>query len=64
MLSFEEARHRILDSLTPLPSEMISLSQGLGRILATPLNARRQLPLFDNSAMDGYAVSSADTAGA
>ncbi len=64
MLSFEEAQRRILDSLAPLPSEMISLSQSLGRVLAKPLTARRQLPLFDNSAMDGYAVSSLDTEGA
>jgi len=58
--SFEDARSLILDHVAPLPSEAVALLDGLGRALAAPLDAPLELPRFDNSAMDGYAVRSAD----
>jgi molybdopterin molybdotransferase len=63
MLTFEEARARILGSVTPLPSERVALAEAAGRVLAEPLVAERPLPPFDGSAMDGYAVRLADLAG-
>lgn len=64
MLELETAREKILSKLRPLPSEKISLLRAAGRILAEPVVAPLDLPAFDNSAMDGYAVRSADVASA
>src|SRR4051812_14195232 len=44
-------------------TEMVDLAHADGRILATTLIAPLPLPPFDNSAVDGYAVRSADLAG-
>jgi molybdopterin molybdotransferase len=44
--------------------ETVPLQQTLGRVLAEDLFAQEDLPRFDKSAMDGYAVRSADLAGA
>src|SRR5476651_497159 len=54
------AQRRLLDSLTPLEAESVGLGDALGRILAEDLHSSRDLPGFDNSAMDGYAVRAAD----
>lgn len=64
MLSLESALKRILAQIKALPLETIPLSAATGRYLAQPAAAVTDLPAFDNSAMDGYAVLSADTAGA
>ena len=45
---------------TPMPSETVALSGALGGVLAEDLASPVALPPFDNSAMDGYAVRSAD----
>ena len=58
--SFEDARSLILDHIQPLPSEAVPLLNSLGRALAAPLDAPLELPRFNNSAMDGYAVRSSD----
>lgn len=44
--------------------EAVSLQGALGRVLAEDLVAQESLPRFDKSAMDGYALNSADSAGA
>lgn len=62
MISVAEARARILAALSPLPTEIVGLPQGAGRILRETLHARLTQPPQDASAMDGYAVRSADTA--
>ncbi|OHB27055.1 MAG: molybdopterin molybdenumtransferase MoeA [Desulfuromonadaceae bacterium GWC2_58_13] len=59
-ISFEEARRRILDAVRPLPPETIPLLDAVGRAIAEPLIATRDMPRFDNSAMDGYAVRAED----
>jgi len=64
MLSVEEARERILARFTPLAAEVVPLPDALGRVLAEDAVARERLPLFANSAMDGYAVRSADAGAA
>jgi molybdopterin molybdotransferase len=56
MISEEEARKKILDTVRSLPSRRLSLSQALGCFAAEDYFARLPLPGFDNSAMDGYAV--------
>ncbi len=60
MLDFEEARRRILQQTPRLASERVPLSEACGRVLARDVTAPRGLPEADTSAMDGYALSSAD----
>ncbi len=64
MLSVEEARERVLAAFRPLPPERVPLLETLGRVLAEDLYAEMDIPPLANSAMDGYAVRAADTAGA
>ncbi len=56
----EEARTLILDAVSPMRSEAVNLTDALGRTLAEPLRSRDDIPPFDNSAMDGFAVRVAD----
>lgn len=63
MLTLEEAQARLLALAEPLPVERVDVPGALGRYLAEPLKARRTQPSSDLSAMDGYAVRSADIAG-
>jgi molybdopterin molybdotransferase len=60
--SFEDARRMILGSVVPLGPETVSLAAAAGRVLAEDVAAPWDLPQWDNSAMDGYAVRSADLA--
>lgn len=64
LLPVEEARAQVLELASPLPAEWVPLEDALGRTLAEDVTARRTLPPWDNSAMDGYAVRSADLSGA
>jgi len=56
MLSFDEALARVLAAAEPLDSEVVSLERAHGRVLAESVNAAGDLPPFDSSAMDGFAV--------
>lgn len=60
MLDFDAALALLLDGVTPAAAERVHLLQAAGRVLAEPVVARRPLPEFDYSAMDGYALRSAD----
>ena len=60
MHTLEEAHAEMLQAITPLSAETILLSQAAGRVLATEAQAKIDLPRFDNSAMDGYAVRAAE----
>jgi molybdopterin molybdotransferase len=62
MISVEEALARLLAPLEKLPPEQISIVDGLGRVLAEDVTARRTQPPFAVSAMDGYAVRAEDLA--
>jgi molybdopterin molybdotransferase len=65
MISEEEARENILKTVRALPSRRLPLSDALGCFAADDYFARLPLPMFDNSAMDGYAVvASSSTKGA
>jgi putative molybdopterin biosynthesis protein len=55
--------YRHLD-LHPLGAETVPLSQAFGRVLARPVLADVDVPGFDRSSVDGFAVRAADTAGA
>jgi molybdopterin molybdotransferase len=56
MISEEEARRRVLRSVRSLRERIVPLSEGLDCFSARDVVARLPLPMFDNSAMDGYAV--------
>jgi len=58
--TFEEARDLILRSAALLGAEVVGLPQTLGRVLATDQISAWDLPMWDNSAMDGYAVRARD----
>ncbi|MGA7750673.1 MAG: gephyrin-like molybdotransferase Glp [Gallionella sp.] len=61
-LSVTNAQKCILESIKILDAEPVRLEQSLGRVLAEDIRANRDLPPSDVSAMDGYAVRSADLA--
>lgn len=62
LLPVEDALEAILGALSPLAAEMVPVSDALGRVTAEPIRARRTQPPVAVSAMDGYAVRSADVA--
>lgn len=63
-VSLEDARAAMLDGLELLPgTETLDIGATLKRVLAEPLVSGIDVPEFANSAMDGYALRSADTVG-
>jgi molybdopterin molybdotransferase len=56
LITIDEARGRVLDSVTPLGDEPVALDDALGRVLAEEVSSAIAVPPFDSSAMDGYAV--------
>lgn len=62
LLSVAEALARVTEGLVPLEAERVALDQAAGRVLAEDLAAALTQPPFDASAMDGYAVRTADVA--
>ncbi len=61
MIQLQEALDLILAQLKPLPAESLPLASAVGRVAAERLLAPADLPPFDNSAVDGYALRSEDT---
>jgi molybdopterin molybdotransferase len=64
LLSVEDARARMLAEIAVLPAETVPLAEAVGRALAEDVAAVRDQPPFRASAMDGWAVRSADAPGA
>jgi molybdopterin molybdotransferase len=60
MVSAAEARSLIVDSITPVSAEPCSLQECGGRVLAVDVLAPHDVPLFDNSGMDGFALRADD----
>lgn len=63
-ITLEAALDEIASSITPLGTETVSLVQAVGRTLAQDMVAACDQPPFPRSPLDGYALRSADTAGA
>lgn len=61
LLPFDSMWPMVAQRITPLPGERAELLTAVGRILRADGNAVWDLPMADNSAMDGFAVRSADT---
>ncbi len=64
MISPDDALRRTLELARRGDPEEIELDEALGRVLSEELLALWDLPAYDNSAMDGYAIRAADTEGA
>ena len=65
LMPIEDARAQVLGAIpAPLGAEDVDLSDALGRVLAADVIAATDLPPWDNSAMDGYAIRAADVAAA
>jgi molybdopterin molybdotransferase len=62
MKSIDEALELVLHGLAPLGAERVPLAEAAARVAAEPARSAVDLPPFDRSAMDGYAVRAADTA--
>jgi molybdopterin molybdotransferase len=60
MLNVDDARALILERMPRMGTETVALDAAAGRVAGAELRSRRDLPGFDNSAMDGYAVRAAD----
>src|SRR6202790_2547036 len=64
MTSADQALQIVLENVAPLGIERATILAALGRVLAEEIHSPRDIPGFDNSAMDGYAVRAADVASA
>lgn len=60
----EDQLTRVLAAVRPLPAETVPIRDARGRTLVRSATAAHDIPLFDNSAMDGFAVRAADLTGA
>ncbi|WP_192036995.1 gephyrin-like molybdotransferase Glp [Halomonas sp. YLGW01] len=58
--SVEDALAALLEGVRPVASESITCEAAAGRVLAEDVAARLDVPTFDNSAMDGYALRAED----
>ncbi len=63
LLTLEEAQALVLERARPLRAERVPLDRAAGRVLAETVVALVDLPSFPSSAMDGYALRSADAPG-
>ncbi|MGI2328204.1 molybdopterin molybdotransferase MoeA [Planococcus sp. YIM B11945] len=63
-ISVQEAVERVVSEARPLGTETVALEQSYGRILAEPVKAAHDVPPFNRSPYDGFAIRSSDTLGA
>ena len=62
MISVHQAREIILKNILPLKkSELIKIESALGRVCALEVRSKENIPPFDNSAMDGFAIKARDS---
>src|SRR5712692_4799644 len=64
MITADQALEIVLENAAPLGVERTPILDACGRVLAEEIRSPRDIPGFDNSAMDGYAVRAADVASA
>ncbi len=61
LMPVDDAIAHLLDQVPPPPAaQVIALEQAMGRVLAADIHSPLNLPAWDNSAMDGYALRAAD----
>ena len=64
LLPIDEARAYVLEQVAPLPPVVVPARAAIGLVLAEPVSAAEDVPPFENSAVDGYAVRAASVSGA
>ncbi len=64
MIPLEEAQQHVFARCSPLAVRSVGIGEALGMVTAAAVEASERIPPFDNTAVDGYAVQAADTAGA
>lgn len=64
MIKVEDARKIIMENTDILPPETVNIINSLNRVLAEDIYSAENIPHFNNSAMDGYAVVAGMTKGA
>jgi molybdenum cofactor synthesis domain-containing protein len=64
VIPLEEGRAHVLSAVRRLPAVRMRADDAAGLVVAEPVRADEPVPPFDNTAMDGFAVRAADTAGA
>ena len=62
ILEADDAVEIILKHIEPISTERVSIFDAVNRVSAEQVISRRNLPPFDTSAMDGYAIKAEDTA--
>jgi len=60
MLQVDDAQQRVISRIRPLGIEHVFITDAINRVLAEEVTSTRELPSWDNSAMDGYAIRAAD----
>ena len=63
LISFEDAQRLVLEHASPLPAAPVPLAEAYARVVAKDVRSAVDLPPFDSSAMDGFAVRVEDTPG-
>jgi molybdenum cofactor synthesis domain-containing protein len=63
VITLEAAQALVLDAVSPLPPVQVAVRDACGLVLAQEIVASEPVPPFANTAMDGYAVRTADTPG-
>jgi molybdopterin molybdotransferase len=64
LIEIDDARRMVLERASALADEPVGLADALGRVLANDVHGVDPVPAFDSSAMDGFALRSADASGA
>ena len=64
MISFEKAKSIVHENIITLDTEEVGLIESGNRVLAEDIVATFDMPRFNNSSMDGFAVRAIDTKGA
>jgi len=64
LISLEAARRRVLAQCPPIRPRAVPLAEALGCATSVPIRAEEAVPPFDNTAVDGFAVRSAEVVGA
>jgi molybdopterin molybdotransferase len=62
MLNYEDARTLVFQHVKPLENCSLPLTESQGLALSEDISASQEMPSFDNSGVDGYAVQAADLA--
>ena len=63
LIGFEDAQRLVLEHVSPLPAAPVAVAEAYGRVAAEDVRSAVDLPPFDSSAMDGFAVRAEDTPG-